>query len=364
MRKEGNITDVFRFVGAFLIVWYHNQYNNMVATLNPALLTSILTYLSFFLNWTLPFFYVTTARFAFMSNSRTDLPDSQKLARIKHLVLLLLAYMLIYEVERQILSTIRAKIGGYIYQITPFDIFMYGTDWPAIIKRVLNIILTVHWSPMYFLNHVIIIYACAFILCYLYSRLAERYRQAFVATLCGVTLWALIFPPSVFAAMQKHLLGISGWMTIALLAFSYQAVTGQQRLIIGFDRANGGTIAAVVVTTILVAGFISTKYTQMFYYHPVWVLIILILGDVFPASRGRVVVKLAEWGRKYSFGIFVFHFPPQEWFGYFVPMLWTKFGFAHPSIALLIIINLLSFLTAFGITALLYRYCPRLVKIG
>ena len=364
MRKEGNITDVFRFVGAFLIVWYHNQYNNMVATLNPALLTSILTYLSFFLNWTLPFFYVTTARYAFMSNSRVDIPDGQKLGRIKHLLLLIISYIFIYEVERQALLKIKAKMGGYLYQFIPFDIFMYGTDWPAIIKRVLNIFQTVHWSPMYFLNHVVIIYVCAFILCFFYNRLHGIFRTVFVATLCSLTLWATIFPPKIFAALQVHLLGISGWMTIALLAFSYQAVTGRQKLVAGIDKAGNMPIAAIVVLTILASGYLSTKHTQMFYYHPYWVLLLLILGDFFPASSGKLMIILAEWGRKYSFGIFVFHYPPQEWFGYFVPMLWTKLGFAHPSIVLLIIINLLAFLAAWGITALLYRYCPRLVKIA
>src|ERR1039458_5916917 len=100
--RHANLTDILRWFGCFAIVWNHSDYYSMLGRWRPGVDMGK----SLLISWAMPFFYISTARFALSSN-RHQFSWNKIRRRVFNLTRLIALCCLVYEAWRVLDSWVK-----------------------------------------------------------------------------------------------------------------------------------------------------------------------------------------------------------------------------------------------------------------
>lgn len=335
-QRPPNITDALRALGALCVIWYHNPiYWTLDDTAGVDLAKFVL------LGWSMPFFYATSARFAFTPPSR------KSWQRVLQLLKLVVGYFVLYEA----LAYLSGR--GAVWTC------LHGSA-PCRPDAILMAIRTVSGTPSYYLSDVIVLVALGAGLVGLAERLGRLATYAvialgFVAMLfADPYLWGLFLNP---LALGCFVWSAVWWVTIG-------ARVGT-RLKPERTRAYGAPTTAFVL---IAWGVLNALFAQNVYWSGIsnilifgLLLQVILSFDFFLSVRALTFRKLSEWGQRYSLGLLLLH---QLWFDIAASRfaaLFVATGIPSTSVFILIggLVTVLTVVTA----VLLERFWPASVSL-
>lgn len=278
-RRQANLTDALRLLGALCVVWYHNpSYWNLqghTAMVDAAKLV--------LLGWSMPFFYATSARFACSAR-----PLDKSAARLGRLLLLIVFYTVLYELLhwRQGTGMVSACLSG-------------AGDCTAAL--VFDTFRNVGNTPGYYMSDLV----CMTLLAVLGSLL-----PAGKWFLLGLMWIAMLAGSARLGGFFLNPLAL-GCMAFALL---YLFLLAPRLHNTGRWHLSPPAAALVLLALPLSWGWANLALAQNDYWtQPVRIalfgallLLFMSLGDVVETS-GKWITSFSVWGRNYAFGIFIFH---------------------------------------------------------
>lgn len=279
-QRPANFTDILRLLGALCIIWYHNPlfwklgvYAEDVARVKLALL-----------GWSMPFFYIITAKHA-LSNAYFERARD----RIKSALKIMVFYGILYELvqlssaDSIVTSCFLSDQSGKCGTLYIFDRFR-----------------TVSSSPLYYLSDVISIIILAL--------LAKRHRllALFIGTLI---CWNLIENDGRLWGFTLNPLA-SGCF---LLALAYEHTSFLNRL---FDHAGRRVWigAGFPLITLTAWGIFNLNFAKdnlwkspsIFFISSIFLFIVYSCDKIHVTDR-KFLQHISSYGQKYSFGIFTLH---------------------------------------------------------
>lgn len=278
-RRTANVTDALRLLGALCVVWYHNPlYWNLHTHL-----ASVDTIKMVVLGWSMPFFYATSAKFAFTGKSPARL-----LPRMATLLGLVVFYTALYE-----LAHWRSETG------LAARCLREAGDCSA--SLVFDTVRNVANTPGYYLSDLLSIY--------LLACLAGIHPTLGWIT-AGVAWTALLFGQAKLGGLFLNPLAL-GCVSVAqfyrlLCAPRLQAMprlrlpVPMAMLLLALLPLGWG------VANVLLAQNDYWRDTGSIVLFALLLLPFLAIDDI-AESGSRLLTTLSRWGRQYAFGIFIFH---------------------------------------------------------
>lgn len=331
--RDVNIIDILRIFACFAIVWFHIGY---YWDLSTDILIYVDTLNIFLCTFAMPFFYITASYFAIDSINRKKEIKSI-LSRLKNLWIIIFTYTLVYELPKLIFKFLDKN-----YQYYPFSIDVSG--YLNIIYSLFNTFKSVNNSPVYFIFNVFVIYCLAFLVFKIYEILKKN-NYTILIFLAGCFLMI------VFAYENKFDFFISkNILETILLSFTYYFVS----MNIKWKKINLNSfqLLTLISGTIISFGAVVIFKIEPYYF----ALIFLLYKDIFTINKENAfLTRLSNWGQKYSFGVFAWHFFFLMFLSYLFPKIWSSIGFSNPSLFLYIIIGLVGFCLAVFLTHILSK---------
>jgi len=278
-RHPANITDSLRLLGALCVVWYHNPLYWNLQDYSPAVDAGKLLVLG----WSMPFFYATSAKFAFAGKKPAHL-----ICRMFMLLMLIVFYTVLYELshwrnESSLFSRCLGNVDGCSPKVL-FDTF----------RNVSN-------TPGYYL-----------------SDLVSMYMLACVAAIRPIFGWGVAA-----TGWAAFLLGLGkmGGLFLNPLALGCLAVALLYRYLLVRHLDDVPQISLRTPGFLLLLILLPWAWGVANYFvgqndywsdpaiiplFALFLLVFLLVGDV-TQPTGCLPSALSRWGREYSFGIFIFH---------------------------------------------------------
>lgn len=333
-RRPANITDTMRLIGAYCVVWYHNPFywnlHEHIQWVDGLKLV--------FLGWSMPFFYGISARFAF-----TGKDFSRRWERIVRLGILVIFYTLLYEFFH------RRNPGSLAIRCLENS----GTECSA--GLIFDTLRNVGNTPGYYLSDLIVIYLLAIVV--------------------TVRPWLMIALAS-FASLSLFM----GWIRLGGLflnplgLFGVCAALGYLVLIrpclAQYRNINLKTLSScsVIMGFILVWGCANLLLAQNQFWNGTGNILLFLsllmlfmgLSDLIQ-PEGRYIAMVSEWGRKYAFGIFIFH---QLCFDLLAPgiaRIMSALTHSQDMLPLFVVTGLVVSLAATVITVIIRKAAPALL---
>ncbi|MBG7620178.1 hypothetical protein I5R65_11945 [Herbaspirillum sp. AP02] len=279
-RHPANVTDAMRLVGAYCVVWYHNPfYWNLHEHTQWVDAMKLLI-----LGWSMPFFYTTSARFAFAGKD-----VSRHFQRVVRLVALIGFYTVLYELLHWNLPTSLAShcFGSSTADCSPGLVF-------ETLRNVGN-------TPGYYLSDLIVMHLLAMLVA------ARPFIGKGLAIVGGIALFAGWIRLGGLFLNPLGLFGLS-----AALGYIYLVAPRLS----GYRRVSLAPVptAAMALGFVLLWGVANLLQAQNQYWNDTsnillflpLLLLFMALSDLI-RPEGRLTLLVSEWGRKYAFGIFIFH---------------------------------------------------------
>ncbi len=323
-----------RLAGAFCVVWYHNPfYWNLHEHTQWVDAMKLL-----FLGWSMPFFYAMSARFAFAA---TDV--SRHLQRVLRLAALISFYTVLYELLHwnQPSSLASRCFADSATGCSPGLVF-------ETLRNVGN-------TPGYYLSDLLVMHLLAMLVA--------------VRPVIGKAL-ALVGAIALFAGWIR----LGGLFLNPLGLFGLSAALGYLYLVAPRLAGDRRIMLAPLPTAALVLGFVlswgianllqaQNQYwsdtSNILVFVPL-LLLFMALNDLV-RPEGRLALLVSEWGRKYAFGIFIFH---QLCFDILAPrvaQVVTKLMHGDNALALYVLTSIVISAAATIVTAIIRKAAPVLL---
>lgn len=333
--RPANLTDAWRLLGALCVVWYHNPLYWNLPQAHLAVVDAIKLIL---LGWSMPFFYATSAKFAFAKKT-----PSRLARRIVTLLILIVFYTVLYELVRwrSSVGLIAHCIDGVAGNCSPTFVF-------GIFRNVGN-------TPGYYLSDLLSMYLLA---CLASIHPALRW------IIMGFVWVALLMNQSRFGGLFLNPLAL-GCLGIALF---YRPWIGNRLRNIERWPLSGFFVLSLLILLPITWGVMNYFLAQNDYWRDVSNILIfgaflfgfLIIDDVIEPT-GRVLNTLSHWGRQYSFGIFIFHQLCFDFLGAHIAM-WTQRAFhIHDELILYFIVGVIATLASIISTIIARKISPILL---
>ncbi|SDG28680.1 Acyltransferase family protein [Fontibacillus panacisegetis] len=339
MRSTNNITDIFRFIACFCIVWFHSSYYGLLdGSYQRPLVDEFKLYT---IMWAMPFFYVVSSRLAL--KSMINAPISKVLSKIQKLLVIIFICIVIYDIPNYILYE------GYSRY--PFHLFVRGDSFSAIIQDAWNTFISVNYSPGYFLIHLIVIYAFAFLASRVINNVIGR---GSIIVICTGVLFGITFVPlDVTNVVSSYLLLNKLALGTMAIGFLYESLN-ISKFVKNYSPKSSIVVMMSIMIPIVIMGFVYGRLhwgelngTPWKASIPIWMSIFfLYIGDKFSTIDLKWCSKISEWGRDYSFGVFILHYWVLIWISLIIPKVGAFLGYHNPSLIVFVLINVVGFLVA------------------
>jgi hypothetical protein len=329
------MTDVFRFLGCFCIVWYHSSYYWRLGEYRPYV--DVVKWLS--LQWAMSFFYVTAARHAIEFIEKHG--AARVFSRILELLKVLVFWTLVYVVFRRVDFTpgpLNFNWGHWVGILR-----QHTTDLPLLsMTDIFSSIRNAGISPAYFLYDVVFITLVLYGMHWVFNRHRVFDRLLLLGILLffiGVDAKNIMGGGTVIPAQQclLCLLSAAFYKTFSVSDSAKKVLSAPLFFAL-----------VLFVCCILFAGIAMSVDKNPLVLNLTFACscVFLFLQDRF-TFKNKALEKISVYGQKYSAGIFLIH---QAVF-----LVCEPFATAPPSIATYVLLNLTAFFAAWGVTFLIAR---------
>lgn len=332
-RQPANITDTLRLLGALCVIWYHNPlYWSLHSHLESVNALKLVL-----LGWSMPFFYSTSAKFAFAGKSSAHL-----VSRIPPLVVLILFYTALYEFVRFLAGAPLSDLCG-------------NGEHSCSVTGVFETIRGVANTPGYYLSDLVSIYILAF-----FASLNSTLKIAVTLALwCGLGLGYLRL-----GGVFLNPLAV-GCLSVVLLYNGLKSYLLGSLRPIALDAASTIYLILFLILTWGILNYFVGRddyWSHLFSAIPFMLVMVLFLScEDIVSTNSPLSLILSQWGRKYAFGIFMFH---QLCFDTIVPRgvsIARRLFSIQDEFTLYLLAGLLATTAATLITIVVRRVTPSLV---
>jgi hypothetical protein len=278
-RRTANFTDALRLLGALCVVWYHNPlYWNLQGHLAAVDAVKMVV-----LGWSMPFFYATSAKFAFAGKSPARL-----MPRMATLLALIVFYTVLYE-----LAHWRGETGLVARCL--------GDAGGCSAALVLDTVRNVGNTPGYYLSDLLSMYLLACL---------AGIHPALGWLIAGAAWIALLAGQAKLGGLFLNPLAL-GCLSVALL---YRLLLAQRLRGMPPLRLPAPMALPLLALLPLAWGVANAFLAQNDYWRDAGLIAVfgllllpfLAIDDIARAGA-RPLAMLSQWGRQYAFGIFIFH---------------------------------------------------------
>ncbi|MBP0598379.1 hypothetical protein J8I26_09710 [Herbaspirillum sp. LeCh32-8] len=332
-RRAANVTDALRLLGALCVVWYHNPlYWNLQGHL-----ASVDTVKMVVLGWSMPFFYATSARFAFTGKSPARL-----LPRMATLLGLVIFYTALYELahwrsETGLVARCLGDAGGCSASLV-FDT----------LRNVGN-------TPGYYLSDLLSMYLLACL---------AGISPALGWIMAGAAWIALLLGQVKLGGLFLNPLAL-GCLSVALL---YRLLLAPRLRAMPRLRLPAPMVLPLLALLPLVWGAANVLLAQNDYWRDTGRIVLfglLLLPflaiDDGSESDSRLLAVLSRWGRQYAFGIFIFHQLCFDLLGARAAAWVQRLLHVQDELGLYLVAGVAATLAALALTALTRKMAPALL---
>ncbi len=337
IKREANITDIFRFFACMAVIWYHSQYYGLASgiTGEPWLVNVLKASI---LSFSMPFFYITTIYFTFHSLS-VQFSIYKITNRIINLLKLLSIYCLIYELPVYIKSLYH-RDAYYFLNLSSGNLAQKAVN-------LFYLFIGGNHSPAYFL--------AIMALLYLLVALFIRAQRIFSNNVPMKLFYFILMLISVFGIIFAHRIA---W-TFSYFIFLYLAYVGlywsfKEKFGVSKKLLISNFWHLIFLCSIIILGFGSLGHLDYLYGLNCFVylgsFIFLFMNNWIELADFKIARVLSYLGQEYSLGVFLWH----NFFQIFITFAMIRFdrflGFSANHISY-ILINIMT-----AVLSLLFIY--------
>jgi hypothetical protein len=309
--RGANLIDVLRLFAALCIVWYHNSY---FFSLTPSDQSVIFSFKQVLLSWAMPFFYVTMVSFAWRTGIRARQPVVR--ARLYKMAALVGVFTVVYEIPRLVWYLVEYLVLHPSNQVPYLPLSVDISSPVNALSTLVTTIVTVNTSPVYFLNHAIVLTIGVHGVLFLLQRLSWLKWPLVLFCMFSVA----------FVASGSFLISLPPFLPINQLAiFCALLALGYELSLAPYIQARQRSVALsrlVAVSMVVALGVGLVTWAGFSLYAALGAIFFLIFRDRFTVVSQGLGESISRWGREYSLGLFLWHYAACIFFAHLAKLFY------------------------------------------